>query len=116
MCFGTKWKGIPTSVSNTTLLEYFKSFGQVVAIQRYETDNQALLQFKLRWVDSSRIVVLSKVYYEITLFKESKHMQHWKALTMLEEVNLWFDHGEPFSIKQPYQKVHFNFKNFLNLS
>lgn len=40
--------GIPTSVSNTTLLEYFKSFGQVVAIQRYEKDNQTLLQFKLR--------------------------------------------------------------------
>ncbi|KAI9559720.1 hypothetical protein GHT06_013725 [Daphnia sinensis] len=68
--------GISMSISNTTLLEHFKSFGQVIAIQRDETDNQVLLQFKTR--NQARAVLKSShnVGESVLVVRPRKAVQH----------------------------------------
>lgn len=55
--------GIPTSMSTSTLLKHFERFGKVVAVQRYDTDNKALLQFKTRLVNLQMNCVIKRLSY-----------------------------------------------------
>ncbi|XP_057365194.1 speckle targeted PIP5K1A-regulated poly(A) polymerase-like [Daphnia carinata] len=68
--------GIPTSVNNATLLEHFKSFGQVVAIQRYETENRALLQFKSRKQAHAALKSSHHVEGSVIVVRPRRAVQH----------------------------------------